>query len=233
MCGRFTLTFTIEEVAEILNIKEEKIKGEIDWTPRYNIAPMQQVPVVVNNGDNRLKLFQWGLVPYWAKDKNIGNKMINARDETIDTKPSFKHCFQKQRCLILADGFYEWKREGKRKIPYRITLTDRSIFGFAGIWDVWKNPKGEYIHSCSIITTGPNELMSPLHDRMPVILDKENEEIWLDPSVNNIDNLKSLLIPYRAESMQAYEVPTNVNTAKYDSIECIQPVKKQVSLFSQ
>lgn len=226
MCGRFTLTLTFQEVAEIL-----KITDEIDWKPRYNIAPSQQVPVLVNEGERQLKLFQWGLVPFWAKDPAIGNKMINARAETIDTKPSFRHSFQKQRCLILADGFYEWKREGKNKIPYRFTLADRNLFGFAGIWDSWTSSEGATINSCSIITTEANELMTPIHDRMPVILNKEKEEVWLDPSLKDSILLKSLLIPYNANQMNYYEVSAKVNSPKYDSIDFIKPVNKQAAIF--
>lgn len=226
MCGRFTLTLTFNEVAEIL-----KITDEIDWKPRYNIAPMQQVPVVVNDVEKHLKLLQWGLVPFWAKDTSIGNKMINARAETVDTKPSYRQSFQTQRCLILADGFYEWKREGKSKIPYRFTLKDRTLFGFAGIWDSWMSSDGKTINSCSIITTEANELMTTIHDRMPVILDKEKEEMWLDPTLHDTGLLKSLLIPYNANRMNYYEVSTKVNSSKLDSIECIQPVNKQASMF--
>ncbi|NBJ14062.1 MAG: SOS response-associated peptidase [Dehalobacter sp. 4CP] len=226
MCGRFILTLTFEEVAEILNIKDE-----IDWKPRYNIAPVQQVPVVVNDGANHLKLFQWGLVPSWSKDSSIGNKMINARAETVDTKPSFRHSFQRQRCMILTDGFYEWKREEKKKTPYRFMLADRTLFGFAGIWDSWMNPEGKTISSCAIITTEANELMAPIHNRMPVILDKEKEEVWLDASLSDSIVLKSLLVSYDAKKMNFYEVSSKVNSTKYDSIECIQPADKQASIF--
>ncbi len=226
MCGRFTLTLSSKEVAEILNITEE-----MEWNPHYNIAPTQPVPVLINNGQKRLNLLQWGLIPFWAKDAAMGSKMINARAETIDTKPSFKHCFQKQRCLILADGFYEWKREGKSKIPYRITIPNRKAFGFAGIWDSWKSPDGDIKQTCSIITTAPNELMSTIHDRMPVILEQEMETIWLDHDITDSMRLKSLLIPYPSKMMYAYQVSTAVNSAKYDDIGCIQSVNEQDYLF--
>lgn len=239
MCGRFTMTLTFQQVAEIINIAEQ-----IDLQPKYNIAPMQQVPVVINDiiksGENEntpakaqksLKLFKWGLIPYWAKDISIGNKMINARAETIDTKPSFRHCLPKQRCLILADGFYEWKREEKRKTPYRFTLTDRKLFGFAGIWDAWNSPTGDIIHTCAIITSEPNEIMAPIHNRMPVILEQEKEEMWLNPEVKDSNILKQLLTPYPADLMNFYEVSPIVNSSRYDTPECIQPADKQVSLF--
>jgi putative SOS response-associated peptidase YedK len=226
MCGRFTLTFSSQEVAEILNIVEE-----IDSKPRYNIAPMQEVPVVINEGRSHLRLFQWGLVPFWAKDQTIGNKLINARAETIDIKPSFRHCFERQRCLIPADGYYEWKKEGNRKIPYRIALTDRPLFCFAGIWDTWKNPEGKIKQSCTIITTEANPLMAALHHRMPVILPQNREGAWLDPTISDYAYLKSLLTPYPDTSMNAYEVSPYVNSAKNDSVECIRPVAAQQALF--
>ncbi|AFV02193.1 MULTISPECIES: SOS response-associated peptidase [unclassified Dehalobacter] len=226
MCGRFTLTLTFQEVAEIL-----KITDEIDWKPRYNIAPMQPILAMTNDGMNHVKLFQWGLVPFWAKDPSSGSKMINARAETVDTKPSFKNSFQTKRCLVLADGFYEWKREGKSKIPYRFTLKDRNVFGFAGIWDSWTSLDGKTIDSCSIITTEANALMASIHDRMPVILDKEKEEIWLDPTLSDPILLKSLLIPYNAKQMNHYEVSPKVDSPKYDLNECIQPINKQAVLF--
>lgn len=225
MCGRFTLTLTKEEINEIVKITEL-----IDWKSRYNIAPMEAVPAIINDGQRQLKLFQWGLVPYWAKDKSIGNKLINARMETIETKPSFKHSFVSKRCLILADGFYEWKKEGTTKRPYLFTLTDRKLFSFAGIWDAWKNPEGKVLQSCTIITTAANELMKPIHERMPVILEKESEEAWLDSSIKDPLKLKSLLAPYPTMKMKYYEVSTKVNSSKIDNIECIQPLEKG-SLF--
>ncbi|MGI6449660.1 MAG: SOS response-associated peptidase [Desulfitobacteriia bacterium] len=227
MCGRFTLTLSIQEVAEILNVV-----GEIDWTPKYNIAPGQEVPVVVSDGQNRLELFQWGLIPYWAKEQTIGSKMINARAETIDIKPSFKHCLSRQRCLIPASGFYEWKKEGRSKIPYFFKLNNHKLFCFAGIWDVWKSSEGKIIKTCSIITTVANELMSPIHNRMPVILEQEKEGIWQKPSLTDPLKLKSLLTPYPAELMNTYQVSTYVNSIYNDSSKCIEPfMEQQNSLF--
>lgn len=174
---------------------------------------------------------QWGLVPFWAKESDIGNKMINARAETVDTKPTFKHCFRQQRYLILADGFYEWKRNGKSKIPYRFTVPDREAFGFAGIWDAWKNPAGTVLYTCAIITTEANKLMQPIHDRMPVILEQDKESIWLDTELQDLKKLKELLVPYPAEQMAAYQVSDFVNSTRHDSIACIQPVKSETALF--
>jgi len=228
LCGRVTLTLTFKEITDILNIK-----SDIEWTPRYNIAPSQDIPVVVNNnGKKQIKLFQWGLIPNCASEQSIGQKLINARAETIDTKHSFKNAFVRQRCLILADGFYEWKRQGKTKIPYRFTLQKLKLFAFAGIWDRWKSPEGQIIHSCSIITTKPNELLSMFHDRMPVILEKDHEDVWLDPTFSDFGVLKSLLTPYPADLMNAYEVSTLVNSARYDAPDCIEPVSGQISLFN-
>ena len=170
MCGRFS-------IAGFEGI-EERFQLEIefpDLKPNYNVAPSQNVPVILKHCSNQLALFKWGLIPFWAKDPSIGHKMINARAETVDEKPSFKTCLQRKRCLIVADGFYEWKKEGSTKRPHRITLKNKELFGFAGLWDAWKSPTGEIVNSCTIITTTPNELMEPLHNRMPVILPKDVE----------------------------------------------------------
>ena len=180
--------------------------------------------MILNNGSNQLALFRWGLIPFWAKDPSIGHKMINARAETVDEKPSFKTCLQRKRCLIVADGFYEWKKEGSTKRPHRITLKNQELFGFAGLWDAWKSPTGEIVNSCSIITTTPNELMAPIHNRMPVILPREVESVWLDQSIVDSTFLKSLLVPYMADLMIAYEVSAFVNSVKNNGSECLVAV---------
>jgi len=219
MCGRFS-------IADFKGF-EERFQLEIefpDLKPNYNVAPSQNVPVILNNGSNHLAMFKWGLIPYWAKDPSIGHKMINARAETVDEKPSFKTCLQRKRCLIVADGFYEWKKEGSSKRPHRITLKNKELFGFAGLWDTWKSPTGEIVNSCSIITTTPNELMAPIHNRMPVILPREVEPVWLDQSINDSTFLKSLLMPYPADLMIAYEVSTFVNSVKNNGPECLVAV---------
>jgi putative SOS response-associated peptidase YedK len=226
MCGRFSLTLTYEEIAARYDLPEE-----IAWIPQYNIAPLQPVPVVIQDGTNHLRLFKWGLVPYWAKDQTLGSKLINARAESLAEKPSFRHCLPRQRCLILADGFYEWKREGKRKIPYRFTLTDRKLFAFAGIWDAWKSPDGAVSHTCAILTTEANDLMRPIHDRMPVILAQEKEKMWLDPAITDYAKLQDLLLPYPAAQMQAYAVSSSVNSAQNNSAACIVPAREEGSLF--
>ena len=215
MCGRYTFS-------EFEGIEQRfQIEPPLNLKPNYNVAPSQDVPVIINN---HLALFRWGLIPFWAKESAIGNKMINARAETIDEKPSFKVSLQRKRCLIVADGFYEWKREGSVKKPYRITLKNKELFGFAGLWDTWKSPLGEVINSCSVITTSPNELMAKIHNRMPVILPREVEKEWLDQGIVDGGYLKSLLIPYPSELMVAYQVSTLVNSPRNNMPECLLKV---------
>ncbi|WP_019849668.1 SOS response-associated peptidase [Desulfitobacterium sp. PCE1] len=214
MCGRLILSNPMDILVRFQ-------VSEVDLTPRYNMAPSQDIPVIINDGSNRLAMYRWGLIPYWAKDISIGNQLINARGETVDEKPSFKYSLPRRRCLVVADGFYEWRKEGSRKYPYRITLKNNELFGLAGLWDTWTSPAGEVIHSCTIITTVANELILPLHDRMPVILSREAESIWLDPNVTDSQLLKSLLTPYPAEQMSVYEVTSRVNSPKFDNPECL------------
>ncbi|WP_235839004.1 SOS response-associated peptidase [Desulfosporosinus metallidurans] len=193
------------------------------------MAPSQQVPVVIHqNGGNRLLMVRWGLIPYWAKDESIGNKLINARAETLEEKPSFRRSFEQRRCLVLADGFYEWKKEGRVKKPYRITLLDGRPFAFAGLWDSWLSPTGQTINSCAIITTTPNKLMEPIHNRMPVILPQDMESVWLGGDVTSSREVKGLLTPFPEERMVAYEVSQLVNSPRNDGPECVVPVN---SLF--
>ncbi len=196
---------------------------------RYNIAPSQSAPVVVRDADqNTLKLMRWGFVPFWAKDPAIGHKMINARAETVAEKPSFRRSFAHRRCLVLADSFYEWKSAGKNskgRIPLRIGLQSGEPFAFAGLWDLWKDPAGDLLESFTIITTTANRLLKPVHDRMPVILRKQDETSWLDPAVGDIKKLKSILKPFDEKQMECYEVSTLVNSPKNDVPECIQPLK--------
>jgi putative SOS response-associated peptidase YedK len=226
MCGRITLTLSLEEVADRYNVAEK-----IEWTPRYNIAPQQPVPVIINDGRNHLELFRWGLIPFWAEDPAVGNRLINARAETVESKPSFRHSFRRQRCLILADGFYEWKKEGNKKRPFHFLLHSQEIFGFAGLWDAWKNPEGKVIRTCTIITINSNELVSHVHDRMPVILPRDKEELWLDPLRTDVPELKSVLLPYPADLMEFYEVSAYVNSITHDDPECIKPLPGQQILF--
>lgn len=221
MCGRFTL-IQVEKIPTRFNAQ---ITGEINLRKRYNISPNQPVPIVFQESPNKVEEMIWGLIPHWAEDPKIGNKLINARAETLLKKPAFKESFLRRRCLIPADGFYEWKKLGKEKIPYYIKLKDSSLFAFAGLYDVWKSPDGRLIKTFTIITTEPNELVKEIHNRMPVILRKEYEEIWLNKEVNDFKKLQSLLVPYPAEEMEAYPVSKKVNSPSYDSEDLIKPVK--------
>jgi putative SOS response-associated peptidase YedK len=221
MCGRFTLTTDLDYIEERFSFR----RTNLTFTPHYNIAPSQPVLTVMNDGkENRAEFFRWGLIPSWAKEEAIGNRMINARAETIAEKPSFKRALQKRRCLVIADGFYEWKAEGKKKTPMFIALRSRAPFGFAGLWETWKAPSGEAIHSCTIITTTPNKLMESIHNRMPVILPRGVETAWLDHTVDDPQKLLPLLVPYPEKEMTAYEVSLLVNSPRNDVPACVEPV---------
>ncbi|MGE6612754.1 SOS response-associated peptidase [Peribacillus sp. NPDC076916] len=222
MCGRFTLFTDIEEIKDRFDIQ-----GSFDeeYQFSYNIAPSQSVLSVINDGArNRLGYLRWGLIPFWAKDEKVGYKMINARAETIAEKTSFKNAYKKKRCLIIADSFYEWKKTPERKIPMRIKLKNDAPFGMAGIWESWKSPEGLSIYSCSVITTVPNELMTSIHDRMPVILKPEDEKDWLNPSINDPAYLQQYLKSFDSEQMEAFEVSTDVNSTKKNSPNLIQQI---------
>lgn len=188
------------------------------------MAPSQSVLSVINDGSkNRLGFLRWGLIPPWAKDMKIGNKMINARAETIAEKPSFRNAFKKKRCLIIADSFYEWKRhDDQTKTPMRIKLKSGDLFAMAGLWDRWISPQGESIYSCSVITTTPNDLVKGIHDRMPVILKPSDEKIWLDPAISDIKQLNGLLTPFNQDLMETYEVSSLVSSTKNNSIDLIR-----------
>ncbi len=219
MCGRFTLTAdlsTLQEAFPFVHMPE-------GMQPRYNIAPSQPVAVVPNDGRNRLDFFVWGLIPSWAKDPSIGNRMINARAETLQEKPSFRNAFRRRRCLVLADGFYEWKKEGQGKIPTYIRLASGNPFAFAGLWESWNAPDGSNVLSCTIITTQPNEFMATIHNRMPVILPESSYSLWLESGEQDTRRLADLLAPYTSGEMQAYPVSPLVNNPKHDVPELIQP----------
>ena len=217
MCGRFS----ISTPTEILRVRFNVPRAE-DLKPNYNAAPTQNLPVILNSEPTTINLCRWGLIPFWAKEERIGNGMINARAETLLQKPSFRTPFKKQRCLVLADGFYEWKRTSDRKIPHRISMRDHEPFAFAGIWEVWKTPDGEDVKTFSIITTEPNELMKPLHHRMPVIMKRENEEKWLQEI--DISEAQKMLEPYPFEDLEAYPISTLVNNPRNNSEDIIKPL---------
>jgi len=221
MCGRFTLTVNPAEAQETFSSFSFPQK----FAPRFNIAPTQPVLVIPNDDQNTADFFVWGLIPMWAKDPGIGSRMINARGETLEEKPAFRSSLKYKRCLILADGFYEWKgAEGKKvKTPFFIHMKDRKPFAFAGLWDSWNSPDGSLVKSCTIITTEPNELTGIIHNRMPVILHPRDYAKWLDPSPQTPDQLKPLLKPFAADMMDAYPVSTLVNTPANDRPELVVP----------
>ncbi len=220
MCGRFTLT--VDERKVLVRFNAVKTV-EINYTKRYNIAPSQNVVAIVSDGkENRMGLLRWGLIPPWAKEMNIGYKMINARAETLAEKPAFKRPFRRQRCIIPADGFYEWKGAGKEKQPFYIRLKSGEPFGFAGLWDRWQAPDGTVYHTCTIVTTQANALLADLHPRMPVILRPEDEHLWLDRRLEDPHLLQDLLKSYPAEEMEVYPVSNEVNTAKNDYPALVQ-----------
>jgi len=224
MCGRFTLTVSEEEWIRYFHVQHVRLKFE----PRFNIAPGQHIAAIIadDNGVRRAGLLRWGLVPPWSADEKIGNNMINARADTITEKRSFREPLLKKRCLIPADGFYEWKKIGRERQPYRIVLKSRPLFAMAGIYESWTSPDGRTIHTCSIITTEANELMSEIHDRMPVILPREAESAWLDRKIQSADDLLPMLRPYPASDMHAYPVHPMVGRATLDSPDCIRPYEQ-------
>lgn len=220
MCGRFTLTVDPQVIQQEFGVQTVAA----DLKPRYNIAPTQPVAVVVNDGGRRLEMFRWGLIPFWAKDPAIGNRMINARAETVAEKASFKNSLKNRRCLVVADGFYEWRKEAQGKTPFYIRLASGRPFAFAGLWDTWSPKEGDPVRSCTIITTAPNEFMASIHNRMPVILTPAAVERWLDPDESNPEVLQPLLQPYPAELMMGYPVSRVVNSPANDSPACIEPL---------
>lgn len=224
MCGRFTLTANIEQLMSRFDI--ESFLFEDEYAPNYNIAPSQSVVAVIHDGKiNKMGFLKWGLIPPWAKEEKIGNKMINARAETIAEKPSYRNAFRRKRCLIPADSFYEWKRnEDGTKTPMRITLQSGELFSMAGLWEQWNSPEGASIFTCTVITTAANSLMSDIHDRMPVILKPQDEKVWLNHSMSSQKSLSDLLKPFDPDLMEAYEVSSLVNSPKNNSIDLIQKI---------
>jgi len=220
MCGRYTITVTLEEL--LARYEAENMSAE--YQPRYNIAPGQMVPVVIAGGEGRrLGMLRWGLVPPWADDPKIGNRMINARAETLEERPAYRNAYRTKRCLIPADGFYEWKKAaGGPSRPFRITLRGGGLFSLAGLYETWTSPDGDRLHTCAVLTTEPNRLMADIHDRMPVILRKEDEDLWLDRRVREPAKLAGLLAPYPAEEMEAYEVGRLVGNVANDVPACLE-----------
>jgi putative SOS response-associated peptidase YedK len=233
MCGRYRLSRRKQLIEEYF----DSVSGEEDWTPHYNIAPTQPVPIIRQNPKEprrELSLMRWGLIPSWAKDMSGAATMINARSETVATKPAFRDPLTSRRCLVPADGFYEWQRRGKAKQPYCFEVNDGGLFAFAGLWDRWKDPNGQWLKSCSILTT-TNAVTSSVHDRMPVILDPDSYDLWLDPGMTNVESVSKMLKPYDARLMRCYPISTRINHVANDDVECSAPVKlteTQAGLFS-
>lgn len=219
MCGRYVLTANSQAIQQAFDL--DLAPGTLK--ARYNIAPGQPVAVIANDAPGTLTFLRWGLIPSWAKDPAIGNRMINARAETLVEKPSFRHAYRRRRCLIPANGFYEWVKRGKDKVPMYIHLKDHALFAFAGLWETWQEPGGGEVRTCAIITTEPNELVAPLHHRMAVILRHEDYATWLSSDEVEAGELQPLLQPYAASDMVVYEVSALVNNVANDSPACIEP----------
>ncbi len=222
MCGRFVLTTAGEALAEHFDLETAPALA-----PRYNIAPSQEVAVVRRRqveGSRELAMLRWGLVPHWARDPKMGARMINARSETVAEKPSFRDAFKRGRCLVPVSGFYEWQRSGKGKQPYYFRGKDERPLAIAALWDRWRGPENTVIESCALLTTAANELMRPIHDRMPVIVEPANYRLWLDPASRNADRLHALLTPRTTDELEAFAVGTAVNNPRHDDATNVKPI---------
>jgi len=222
MCGRFVLMTPGKSLASHFRLTEEP-----ELEPRYNIAPTQLVPIVKRSPASsvrELTMCKWGLVPFWAKDSSIGPKLINARSESVSEKPAFRAAFKNRRCLVPADGFYEWKRLERGRQPYFFGMADKAVFAFAGLWEQWKGPDNLFIESFTVLTVNANELVLPVHDRMPVILAEQDYDLWLDPAIKNPELIKPLLRAYPAPMMAGYPVSGRVNKSDSDGQDLIEPV---------
>lgn len=232
MCGRYRLSRRKQLVEEYFDAS-----GEEDWSPRYNIAPTQPVPVIRQHPKEPRRVFslmRWGLIPSWSKDASGAAKMINARSETAHLLPAFRDAMKLRRCLVPADAFYEWKRTNTTKQPFCFEVNNGKLFAFAGLWEGWRDPGEQWIRSCSILTTTPNVVTSTVHDRMPVILEEDNYDLWLDPGVTDVDAISSLLKPYDARLMRSYPVSSRINQVANDDETCAAPVElteSQAGLF--
>jgi len=217
MCGRYSLVKNQEDISKRFNVKTT-----IDFQPRYNVAPGQMMPVITNNNPTELSFFRWGLVPNWADSEKIGLNHFNAKVETILTKAQFKQNVKTNRCIIIADGFYEWKKVAKTKIPYRVTMTSDKIFAMAGIWDSWENKSGEILNTFCIITTVANDTMKEVHDRMPVLLNDQTEKLWISQDLSERD-FDSILVPSPSKELSFYKSHRAVNNSLLDDPDCIKP----------
>jgi putative SOS response-associated peptidase YedK len=234
MCGRYRLSRRKQIIEEYFG----SAPWDDDWSPRYNIAPTQHVPVIRQHPKEpvrQISTMRWGLVPHWAKDASGAASTINARSETAATKPAFRDSLKLRRCLIPADAFYEWKRHGPSKQPFCFEVKDGELFAFAGLWDGWKDSSGQWVKTCSILTTTPNAVTSTVHDRMPVILHPDSYDLWLDPGMQNVAAISELLRPFDPQCMRCYPVSSHVNHVANDDEECsrpVEPAQTQNRLFS-
>jgi len=224
MCGRFSLTTEEQRLNEFFTLAG----GEAPYVPRYNGAPTQQLAVITNDAPQKLSYYRWGLIPFWAKEVPKSAPVINARAESLTEKPMFRNLLRKNRCLVPADGFFEWARTGA-KVPFRFTMKDNAPFAMAGLWDEWKNPEGHLTRSFTIITTGPNTLMEPVHDRMPVIIDKADYSNWLSTAAE--PDYDKLLLPFDALRMKCYRVSDRVNSVRNNDATLIIPLDNPPDLF--
>jgi putative SOS response-associated peptidase YedK len=234
MCGRYRLSRRKQIIEEYF----ESAPWDDDWNPRYNIAPTQPVPVIRQHPKEpvrRISLMRWGLIPHWAKDCSIAASTINAKSETAATKPAFRDPLKFRRCLIPADGFYEWKKTGTSKQPFCFEVRDGDMFAFAGLWDGWKDSSGQWVKTCSILTTTPNAITATAHNRMPVILRRDSYDLWLDPAMQNVAAISELLKPFDARLMRCFPVSSRINHVTNDDKECsrpVEPAQSQDRLFS-
>ena len=228
MCGRYTLV----NLAQLTDLFPWITDLPTPLAPRYNIAPSQPILAVANDKPDRYDHFLWGLIPSWAKEASIGNKLINARGETVAEKPSFRSALKRRRCLVIVDGWFEWKQSTKPKTPYLFRRKDGRPMAFAGLWEEWTAPDtGEVLRTCAVITTGPNRLMAPIHDRMPVILRPEAQAVWLRPEPQDAAELQPLLVPNEDEPLVAWEVGRVVNSPTNDVVACVERVASQPALL--
>ena len=223
MCNRYRLTHSKQYLAE----RFQAADNEIEVRPRYNVAPTQPVLTVRKERGKKIRHFttmRWGLIPSWAKDMSIATRTLNARSETVTTTPAFRESILTKRCLIPADGFYEWRKMGSVKQPYCFEVGEGEVFAFAGLWDQWTGPDGEIIESCTVLTTKPNSLIEDLHNRMPVIVSSEKYDLWLDPDVTDFEAIRDILKPYDANLMRRYPVSMKLNNSRIDDAESASPV---------
>ena len=225
MCGRARLSSDVSEIKLVFSIPPERPPP--NFAASWNVAPTDSLPVVrydARAGERSLDVMRWGLVPFWAKDIKVGFSNINAKAEGVDTRPAFREAFQRRRCLVPLDNFYEWKKLGKDRQPYAVALADRRLMAMAGLWESWRSPAGERLRSFAIVTTAANELLAPVHDRMPVILGPENWPLWLGEAPANPARLKALLVPYPADDMVIWPVDRRVGNVKNNDPSLIEPI---------